>query len=84
MKTHAWTIELEETQANVELIDFGVQVFAWVGTGPNMQNLFIGVQAAGGFPAVTSLLEATPSNHDASTICGRLSAYLVKLNISYF
>lgn len=73
MKQHAWNIDLEETQISFQLIDYGVQVFVWAGTGPNMQSLFVAVPAAGGFPAVTSLLEATPSNSDASTFCGRLS-----------
>lgn len=76
MRQHNWTVDLEETQVHFQLIDYGVQVFAWAGTGPNLQSLFVAVPGIGGFPAVTSLLEATPSNNDASTFCGRLSVSL--------
>lgn len=76
MKQHAWNLDLEETQVSFQLIDYGVQVFAWAGTGPNLQSLFVAVPAAGGFPAVTSLLGATPSNSEASKFCGRISMSL--------
>jgi hypothetical protein len=75
MRQHAWTVDLEETALNFQLIDYGVQVFAWAGTGPNLQSLAVAVPGMGGFPSVTSLIDASPSNNDATTFCGRLSAH---------
>lgn len=83
MRQHAWSVDLEETQVNFQLIDYGVQVFAWAGTGPNLKSLFVAVPGVGDFPAVTSLLEATPSNHDESTFCGRLSVSPATLSALY-